>query len=440
MREHAPAPPRERPLRAPRAARLRHARLARALRLGWNDYETEARPAVEALIARPPARLPRARPALRRLADRARALRAAAEPLGRRRARGLPAARPPLPARLRRARGVAVRADARRSAAAARAGRRARSDRRQPDHAAGPRNRPPRGAARRRARASPPCSSPGALPQPPPRARDRRAARPRDREQAVGACSPRARSCSLCPRGRRLRAARSPPLGVAAVLQAPLPARLAGNFTTAARSGSVELRDLPAVAALLVPRPPRRARARPLRRRQARLPRGPALDGHVSHPLVLLSGARHRARSLAAHPRRGALDRTRGDARARADRCSRAACSTPGTPATTCFPSIFALLAWEVSGDARRPPVARARRYARRVGAVPVAARTRSRRTCSRRSSSPGRCRCSRARRLLLEAATPARARRRGASRAAEPRAGYAGRAGRRAAARGEHF
>ena len=107
----------------------------------WNDYEIEARPAFEALVARPRRGVPAARAGLRRLADRARAVRAAARAVGRRRARGLPHGRAALPARRGRARRVARRADAR-----TRPSRRSRARsrwglRRQPDHAAGARTR-----------------------------------------------------------------------------------------------------------------------------------------------------------------------------------------------------------------------------------------------------------------------------------------------------------
>ena len=65
----------------------------------WNDYETEARPAFEALVHGHVLRVPAARARLRRLAGRARAVRAAARAVGRRRARRLPHGRAALPAR-----------------------------------------------------------------------------------------------------------------------------------------------------------------------------------------------------------------------------------------------------------------------------------------------------------------------------------------------------
>ena len=96
-------------------------------------------------------RLPLARPGLRRLADHARAVRDAARPVGRRRARGVPGRRHPVPGRGRRPRASCW--PGRCSPAAHAKGTRASSSalRRQPDHAARARDRPSRGAARRRA-------------------------------------------------------------------------------------------------------------------------------------------------------------------------------------------------------------------------------------------------------------------------------------------------
>ena len=148
----------------------------------WSDYETEARAGVRGARARPPARVPAPRARLRRLARRARAVRAATRAVGRRRTGGLPDGRVALPAGRRGARGVARRrcAPPDGSTLCARGG--ARSVRRQPTHAESARSRPSRGVARRR-----PVRSGGAARRARAAAVGGLAARPGDRKQGVGA-------------------------------------------------------------------------------------------------------------------------------------------------------------------------------------------------------------------------------------------------------------
>ncbi len=284
----------------------------------WSDYEVETQPSLEALVHGHLARFLAARARLRRLSDRARAVRLAARAVGRRRARRLPRRRRALPARGRGSRGRAGRRDACGRQAAARARSRARPDRREPDLAAGARSRPPRGTARRRAvpGGDPARRRRGGLA--PPRARCRPAARSGDREQAVGA-----------DRGRP-RAARTAVLAAPRLLRRRS-RRRGGDRGAAARGGSERIRageqdrsrsgvrHLPAVAGLVVPRAPRRPRARPVRRRQARLSHRAGLDEHRQPPDRARSrsrGARAAvvaATACAADGRSGASDLRAGD-------------------------------------------------------------------------------------------------------------------------------
>ncbi len=253
---------------------LRGARLARPLRARLERLRNRGRPAVEALRRRTPARLPRALPRLRRLADRARAVRAAARGLGRRANRPSTASsRSPAcsPRRCSPSGSLArMRAEGRTLLARALASALLSAnpvtllalELGHPEEllgaaacvaavllAAAP------SVSRRRALLA------GAL------------ARPRDRQQAVGAARGRARAARAPARQARPRRARRGGHrrgvgGAAAARRAPAPSpRSAGT------AASSSLADLPALAAALVLRPSRRARAWAVRRRQARLPR-----------------------------------------------------------------------------------------------------------------------------------------------------------------------
>ena len=70
---------------------------------------------------------------------------------------------------------------------------------------------------------------------------------------------------------------------------------------TRARIGRARSNDLPAVAGVVVLRPPRPARAWPVRRAQAGLPHGSGLDRHHQPPAYPAAGLALTARAVAAH-------------------------------------------------------------------------------------------------------------------------------------------
>ena len=192
----------------------------------------------------------------------------------------LPDGRAAVPARRRRARRVARRAAAalrsrRHRSASFQACARGRVGvvRRQPADPARARTRPSRGAARRRAVR---CRGAAGRARAP--AVGGAGAGPGDREQGVGAARGRAGAAraALAPgavHGVR-RGGGGDRAGAACAGRVE---RVRGLHPR--RRGAAQL-DLPAVAGVLVPRPPRSRRARPVRGRQARLPHRARLGRH----------------------------------------------------------------------------------------------------------------------------------------------------------------
>ena len=353
-RSYAANAPRERPVRAAGARRLRGARLARPATAspGTTTKSRRSRP-LEALVHGHLAALPAPRARLRRLARRARAVRAAARALGRRalavyRARRrCPACWPLrvlgvwLVARMRRGRRSRARAARSRSACAWPTRSRC----------ARWKSATPRSCSAR-ACASAPCCSPatGA----------RRCARRAsllglaiaNKQWALLAAGPVLLRPAAPRAGLRCLAAAA---AVAGAILAPLLLVGSGGFVTArARERQ----------------PPASTIFQPwqvwwflghhgalvhgaVRRRQARLPGRAGLDGTRQPPARRRSPGSRSRRAVAARAGRRARRRAPGAARARAGDARCAACSTRGTPSYYLLPFVLALLAWEVAARRR---------------------------------------------------------------------------------------
>ncbi len=135
MRTYAPMPARECRVRARSRRRLRSDGVAGALHVRVERLRSGNPTGIRSARGRSRRGVPAARPRLRRLADRARAVRAAARPVGRGAARRLPAGRRAGPARRGLARRVADGADAHGGRPDVRACGHRADRRRQPAHA-----------------------------------------------------------------------------------------------------------------------------------------------------------------------------------------------------------------------------------------------------------------------------------------------------------------
>ena len=194
---------------------------------------------------------------------------------------------------------------------------------------------------------------------------------------------------------------------VAAALLAPLALvgseRLPGGH---ARGRLRALGDLPAVAGVVVLRPPRRARARAVRRAQAGLPHRPRLDRRRQPPadprsseLALPAALWLRRRPSAAMPasrpsRVGARILSRRDALLALALLLLLRCVLDTWDAAYYpLPFVLALLAWEALGPADRRPGAGALQQRARVDQLPMAAECTPPPMPRLRSSWPGPCR-----------------------------------------------